>query len=542
MSKKCPECNRENNDGAQFCDDCGRVLSQTGTTKLTVLAGRYELLYIVKSGAMGSVYKAKDTRLNQTVALKKMLSSFSNPEDSAYAEKHFIKEAQMLSMLHHGGLPKVIDYFIEKDIDSDKKAHYLVMTFIEGKDLETIIGARGKSPFTVAEVMDYFLQILDILQYLHTQNPPLIYRDLNPRNVMVSSGRIFLVDFGIARVFTPHEKGTAIGTPGYAPPEQYKGFAGPRSDLFSLGVMMHYLITGIDPESSTDTLFSFVPVRQVNPEVPEYLEKIITSMVDLVPERRPSCAGETAQMIREGQEQPGLLPQIDAESPGSTSSWADTFASYAENILQHLEKPVQVLLSRRGVRMSGGVLRALVTVTAVCALLLVAIVIPRLLSQSLHHTSVRIASSTPQPTLSDSPKEPAVKNDIELAREREQEIVDVLNENLRAAQEKNLDRYMATIHEESANYESMRTQVRSIFETFDLSYEIKEMKIISSSPDMADVEFILVTKKINGPEIFNDNEMSGEYILKKSGGRWKILSTIKKNVKYLNKVNGPTGY
>jgi serine/threonine protein kinase len=227
--------------------------------------------------------------------------------------------------------------------------------------------------------MDYFLQILDILQYLHTQNPPLIYRDLNPRNVMVSSGRIFLVDFGIARVFTPHEKGTAIGTPGYAPPEQYKGFAGPRSDLYSLGVMMHYLITGIDPESSTDTLFSFVPVRQVNPEVPEYLEKVIMSMVDLVPERRPSSAGETAQMIRAGQEQPGLLPQIDAHRSGNTCSWTDVFASNAEKILQRLEKPVQVLLSKRGVRISGGALRALVTGAVVCVLLLVAIVIPRLL-------------------------------------------------------------------------------------------------------------------------------------------------------------------
>ncbi|MGV8118254.1 MAG: protein kinase [Candidatus Xenobiia bacterium LiM19] len=542
MSEKCPECNRENNDGAQFCDDCGRVLSQTGTTKLTVLAGRYELLYIVKSGAMGSVYKAKDTRLNQTVALKKMLSSFSNPEDSAYAEKHFIKEAQMLSILHHGGLPKVIDYFIEKDIDSDKNAHYLVMTFIEGKDLETIIGARGKSPFTVAEVMDYFLQILDILHYLHTQSPPLIYRDLNPRNVMVSSGRIFLVDFGIARVFTPHEKGTAIGTPGYAPPEQYKGFAGPRSDLYSLGVMMHYLITGIDPESSTDTLFSFTPVRHVNPEAPEYLEKVIMSMVDLVPEKRPASADETSQMLRDGQEQPEPMLQIDAQRPGNTSSWTDVFASHAEKILQRLEKPVQAALSTAGMHISGGALRALVTGVSVCILLLVAIVIPSLLSQSLHHTSVKTAGTVPQPTVSASPKEPAVINDSDPAEDREQEIVDVLNENLRAAQEENLNRYMATIHEESANYESMRTQVKSIFETFDLSYEIKEMKIISSSPDMADVEFILVTRKINGPEIFNDNEMSGEYILKKSGGKWKIFSTIKKHVNYLNKVNVPAGY
>ncbi|MGV8122270.1 MAG: ankyrin repeat domain-containing protein [Candidatus Xenobiia bacterium LiM19] len=302
MSLYCSKCGEENTkESSKFCFKCGEELefkakytaniSTVGTTIIQnpkLLDNRYEIIATIKAGAMGCVFKAKDTRLDNIVAVKQMLSSFTNPQDSQYAETRFKEEAKMLSALHHGGLPKVIDYFTVREPSAGKTLHYLVMTFIEGKDLETIIHERGQKPFTVDEVMNYFRQILDILDYLHTQSSPIVYRDLNPRNIMVQKGKLFLIDFGIARLFTPQQKGTAIGTAGYAAPEQYKGAAEPRSDIFSLGVVLHYLLTGKDPEdSSHSNLFSFEQVKKLNPFVPEHLDSLIMSMVDIVLDNRP---------------------------------------------------------------------------------------------------------------------------------------------------------------------------------------------------------------------------------------------------------------
>ncbi|MGV8027393.1 MAG: protein kinase [Anaerolineaceae bacterium] len=285
----CNQCGKKNNDKAKFCSGCGEKLDSSGTTIIStpqILDDRYEIITTVKSGGMGCIFKAKDTRLDNIVAVKQMLSSFTNPQDAQYAETRFKEEAKMLSALHHNGLPKVIDYFTVKEPSTGKKLHYLVMTFIEGKDLETIIYERGQNPFPVDEVLDYFKQILDILEYLHTQSPPIVYRDLNPRNIMVQKEKLFLVDFGIARIFTPQQKCTAIGTPGYAAFEQCQGNAEPRSDFYSLGVVMHYLLTGKNPENSTN-LFTFEQARKLNPSVPEYLDTLIMSMVDIVIDKRP---------------------------------------------------------------------------------------------------------------------------------------------------------------------------------------------------------------------------------------------------------------
>jgi len=302
MSRFCPNCNQQNKDTAKFCVSCGLTIAVTGITAhhgTFLQSGRYEILHTVKSGGMGCVYRARDCNLDMIVAIKKLIPSIGNRTDLQYARTRFREEAKILSKLHHSGLPKVTDYFEEKDSISGAVSHYLVMTFIEGRDLETFFRERGKKPFPVTEVMDYSLQILAVLSYLHNQNPPVIYRDLNPRNVMLKEGHIFLVDFGIARHFNPRAKGTAIGTAGYAPPEQYKGMAEPRSDLYSLGAVMHFLLTGHDPESDTQSLFSFKSSRSLNPDVPEKLDSLIAAMLDIVPAKRPvSSDSVMAQLIK----------------------------------------------------------------------------------------------------------------------------------------------------------------------------------------------------------------------------------------------------
>ncbi len=304
MTDFCRKCGGREPDDTGLCQQCSQgpqpLITGAGTISLPerLLNDRYQVLSTVKSGAMGCVYRAMDTRLNKVVAMKKMIKASNDPEEMHYAEQRFAEETRLLSTLRHRGLPTLLDSFCEKDSSSSPIAHYLVMTYIEGSDLETAIKERGQKFFHVEEALGITSQILDILSYLHSQTPPVIYRDLSPRNLMVHQGTVVLVDFGIARVFEPHLKGTAIGTPGYAAPEQYRGAAEPRSDIFSLGVLLHYLLTGTDPESPSIKSFSFETPSTINPEVPEYLDRLIMNMVDIIPDKRPESAQEVMEVLK----------------------------------------------------------------------------------------------------------------------------------------------------------------------------------------------------------------------------------------------------
>ncbi|MGV8125568.1 MAG: ankyrin repeat domain-containing protein [Candidatus Xenobiia bacterium LiM19] len=347
MPQYCDDCGRENSDKARFCASCGLPLnpSLSHTEKNTVLDNRYEILSVVKSGAMGCVYKARDTRLETIVALKQMLSSHTSKEDIQYAEQRFREEAKLLSTLHHSGIPKVIDYFTAFDSRAGRNANYLAMTFVEGRDLETVMKDKGGKPFPLREALEYFKQILDILIYLHSQNPPVIYRDMNPRNIMLSAGKIFLVDFGIARIFSPQQKGTAIGTPGYASPEQYRGSAEPRSDLYSLGAVMHCILTGANPEESNLSLFTFDSPSVLNTSVPEWLDRLIVSMLDVVPANRPPSAqairaildNPSASRRRRVLIQPSPVTKPLSQSVYSSSSVRQVQSHYSD-IFEAIEK------------------------------------------------------------------------------------------------------------------------------------------------------------------------------------------------------------
>jgi serine/threonine-protein kinase len=317
---RCPFCRKELPEESTFCRHCGETFPDRGT----VLCDRYEILGIIKAGAMGCVYKARDRRLDSTVAVKKMFSTHTTDEEREYAEKRFREEAQLLSSLHHGGLPGVIDYFTARDLTSEKQAHYLVMTFIEGKDLETFMTEWGPEPLPLDQALASIHTIAEILQYLHSQDPPVIYRDLKPSNIMVSSDRVFLVDFGIARVFVPQQKRTAIGTPGYAAPEQYKGMSEPRSDIYSLGVLMHYLLTGSDPEDPSRPPFLFEPARKLNPAVPEWLDGMITAMLDPVIEHRPPSMKEVLDVL-DGAPSRFQARAVPARTPGHTITGTPAF-------------------------------------------------------------------------------------------------------------------------------------------------------------------------------------------------------------------------
>jgi len=253
----------------------------------------------VGGGGMGSVYQARDKRLaDRLCAVKEMIELFADQSQRAKAVEDFKREAEVLAQLEHPSIPTVFDYFIESG------RYYLVMKWIGGGDLAEQMRIRGG---TVDEltVTRWAIQICDVLHYIHSQVPPIIYRDLKPANLMLDdkTGRVTLVDFGIARVVRPTEKGvTAIGTMGYAPPELFAGKVEARSDVYSLGATMFHMLTGSDPQDNPLLIFDFsknpMP-RQINPLITLDMERILVKSVAHKPEDRQLSSLELGRALEE---------------------------------------------------------------------------------------------------------------------------------------------------------------------------------------------------------------------------------------------------
>jgi serine/threonine protein kinase len=217
---------------------------------------------------MKLVYLAEDLRLAaRKCALAEMVDSFTSAEAQKQAVGAFQREADMLAQLNNEHIPRVFDRF------SEGNHHFLVMEYIDGTTLEERIKQRG-GKLPPEEVVEVALQVLDTLEYLHHLEPPVIYRDLKPSNIMVTSeGQAKLIDFGIARHFQPLFNATMIGTQGYAPPEQYRGKVETRSDIYALGATMHHAMSGRDP--AAEAPFSFPPLLKICPDIDSHLAATI---------------------------------------------------------------------------------------------------------------------------------------------------------------------------------------------------------------------------------------------------------------------------
>lgn len=249
----------------------------------TILQDRYRIAEQLGGGGMGDVYLAYDMRLaDKRCAVKQLTPNPDlSPEERAEDADLFRREAATLAHLNHPNLPDVSDYFERED------GFYLVMEYVEG---ETLSQQQGNAPegLPVDEVLDWALQLCDVLDYLHSQDPPVIFRDLKPANIMITQdGRVKLIDFGIVRLFDP-TKGTdtlKMGTAGYAPPEQYagQGQTTPRSDIYAFGVTLHELLTGDDPTAHP---FVFTPPGRLRKGVSPSLSNVIMRAVNVDPEAR----------------------------------------------------------------------------------------------------------------------------------------------------------------------------------------------------------------------------------------------------------------
>ena len=199
------------------------------------------ILKVIGRGGTGAVYQARDMKHQGALcAIKEMSLSMVPPEEQAQAIKNFKVEAKMLSVLGHPCLPAFTHFFAENE------RYFLVMEYIDGATLEDLL-ERNRGPFSEQRALSWAEQLCDVLEYLHSQNPPIIFGDMKPGHVMLTrQGHVKLIDFGIARFFRPaHETDTQLlGTPGYAPPEQYSTTqTDERSDIYALGMTLYHLLT-----------------------------------------------------------------------------------------------------------------------------------------------------------------------------------------------------------------------------------------------------------------------------------------------------------
>jgi serine/threonine protein kinase len=360
VDQVCPYCGQVHRQKARFCPATGKLLSSAppivisgplpgapvaaspmppeGAAGLTgklpqnaLLHNRFVILRKIGQGGMAAVYLTVDTwQPGANWAVKEMSDAALAAHERGYAVTSFLQEANLLRALNHPNLPKVIDAFAEGG------KQYLVMEFVPGRTLYEILNERGQ-PFTEKEVISWALQLCNVLDYLHTQNPKIIFRDMKPSNIMLTpQGQIKLIDFGIARFFKPGKSTDtmALGTPGYAAPEAISGQTDERSDLYSLCVTLHHLLTLHDPLKK---LFNLPPVRQLNPTVSIDLERILVRGMQNQRDLRWVSAYEMGQeLVRLERMGPSTLGQAPTAPnvvlPGnvpSQAAWASDAQTYA---------------------------------------------------------------------------------------------------------------------------------------------------------------------------------------------------------------------
>ncbi|MGE0265629.1 MAG: serine/threonine protein kinase [Candidatus Obscuribacterales bacterium] len=245
---------------------------------------RYKWCEPIAQGGMGVVYLAEDRNdRNSKCVIKQLRSDTEDHEELKEAMRLFKREAQLLKELEHAGIVTFFDDHATAD-----GAYFLVMDYVPGNNLETIIQNYG--PFSQDDAVKVGIQICEVLEYLHEREPPIIYRDLKPSNLMLTpEGQIIFIDFGIAKVFMPKDSATRVVTAGYSPPEQYFGKPQTKSDLSALGATLSHLLTGVRPRP----LLTCVPSQQV-PELLPTLDSLITELTAHSPEDRPA----TARLVR----------------------------------------------------------------------------------------------------------------------------------------------------------------------------------------------------------------------------------------------------
>ncbi|HET8842820.1 MAG TPA: protein kinase [Ktedonobacteraceae bacterium] len=265
----------------------------------TLLGARYRVTQLVGKGGFGAVYQANDERFQgrRRVAVKEMSNAQLGQAEQARALASFRQEADLLVQLKHVNLPDVSDF-----LEEGGKA-YLIMEFVDGATLEKV-QQNTKGPLDETQVMGWALQLCEVLDYLHNQPHPVIFRDLKPSNIMVTrTNQIKLIDFGIARVFksTSAKDTDTLGSQGYAPLEQYgRGQSDARTDIYALGATLYDILTNTVPPPSPMRRLNpqgFLRPRQLNPRLSAGVEQVLLIAMGELPDDRYQSAAEMYQAI-----------------------------------------------------------------------------------------------------------------------------------------------------------------------------------------------------------------------------------------------------
>lgn len=249
-----------------------------------IIDSKYEILKLLNTGGMNSaIYLALDKKLNRQWAIKKVRKSSSQTTSMLMAE------ASIMKNLDHPMLPRIVG------IEEDPKFFYIIMDFVQGENLKTVVTSSG--PQAQDTVVSWGVKLCDVLTYLHGKG--IVYRDMKPANIMLSpDGNIKLIDFGIAREYKENasEDTTALGTEGYAAPEQYegKGQTDARTDVYGMGITLFQLLTGINPSSYQENIFS---IRLQNPNLSSGLDKIILKCTNKDPKKRYQSTEELKKAL-----------------------------------------------------------------------------------------------------------------------------------------------------------------------------------------------------------------------------------------------------
>lgn len=270
----------------------------------TLLQDRYLIMHLLGQGGMGAVYKAIDRKFGNTVALKETFYSDNRLREA------FALEARLLNRLRHAALPVVTDYFSV----GESQQQFLVMQYIPGRDLEQLLTERqeqNQGLFPVASVLRWADQLLDALDYLHSQEPPIIHRDIKPQNLKLTPrGEVILLDFGLAKGSPQSESTRSIRgyTPNYSPLEQIRGTGTDvRSDIYSVGATLYHLLTGAMPADSASRTAAVMmgeadplaPLNIANPEVTPEIAAAIAIAMSLNPDQRYASAALMRKTLRQ---------------------------------------------------------------------------------------------------------------------------------------------------------------------------------------------------------------------------------------------------
>lgn len=260
-----------------------------------ILAGRYRIDRVLAIGDFSLLYLAHDLRFSDPgnlVILKERIITSSDVTMHEMIIRNFEREADLLATLSHPAIPRIYDFFTERS------QSYIVMEFIEGKDLRMTLD-EVESFLSEGRITSWAIIVCDVLQYLHSHRPQsIIHRDVKPQHLVLSpDDSIHIVGFAIARNYQPGQKGTLVGTNAYAAPEQYRGDASPRSDIYALGATLYHLLTRHIPPVEYSPAGSEQHVRKLNPGVSMSMESIVRKAMDPNRDGRFETAKELKQAL-----------------------------------------------------------------------------------------------------------------------------------------------------------------------------------------------------------------------------------------------------